>query len=180
MSQGGRLLALSYYGGDDHFGTNLHDALAPFGLVLNKDVVVDGNLPFPHPSGEFVTAHPVPGQAFVADGETVHLPWCASVTVDTKVNPAAQPILVSGGDAKCYRLIYAEDEPGRTLDRKRMRTAAPPVAAIATYRANGGRVAAVGSWQAFTDGTLRLPGCANRQFLDRLLTWLLEGADDKG
>jgi len=168
VAAGGRLLALGYYGGDAHLAANLSDLLQPYGIGIDASAVRDAKLPVPGPEG--VTALAAQDVfTFLGEGERAFLPNCAAL----KVTPPATALLVSQDDAHTLRFTY-KGNTTRVDSVQEAAEGAQIVGAVRRYGRKGGRVAALGSWEALTDRALADGRYANGQLAQRLVAWLLE------
>lgn len=175
VRNGGGLLALSYYGGDPHAQTNLNKVLEEFGITTAADRVMDNDTAS-WTNRLQVTAYAAPGNGLLPEGESLVMPFCCSLALDREKNPAAKPIVQSSENSLTQVL---ETEGGRALTFEPERPGSQVLGAVATY--GMGRVAVLGSWQAFTTVSLTTAGFANRHLLEVLLKWLIkEDADAAG
>jgi hypothetical protein len=168
VRSGGRLLSLSFYGGDPHFATNLNDVLERTGITTMpvRVMVRKGS----GASESEVIGYPSEGNDFLPDGEKVFMSYCCALALDMEKNPSARPILWSSDDSLIQQV---ELRDGRVIDFLPESQGRQPLGAVAEY--GRGRIAVLGSWQAFTNDSMNKKGFANRLLLETVLKWLLKG-----
>ena len=164
LRNGGRLLAFAYRFGDSFTCTNLHDLFGPLGCLVHDDAVIDLTALRATPSLQthFDTpADLLPMGWFRRGVEQVR--WRASATFTLVPGATAQPLVLSPG-GRCIAFDRTQ---------RRISFASRPIAVAGTLAR--GRFVLCGGPHIFETGTYGLLNEAdNRQFLDRILHWLLK------
>ena len=164
LRDGGRLLAFAYRFGDSFTCANLRDLCGPLGCLLHDDAVIDVTA---------LRATPSLQTPFATPADLLPLPWFrrgvdqlrwrATATFTIVPGATAQPIALSPG-GRCIAFDRTQ---------RRISFASRPLAVAGTLAQ--GRFVLFGGPHIFETGTYGLLHEAdNRQFLDRILHWLLQ------
>ncbi|MGD0525019.1 MAG: GldG family protein [Polyangiaceae bacterium] len=196
LLEGGSLLAavgpLDPTAGASATPAGLDDALAPFGIALEDDVVEDlepsVSIPETHGQGFFVSAHPHPvTTTLVAGGPASHPPRVAAFytrSMRAMASPgavAASALLTTSDDAFAKRDVAAAAQGADAPPRSPSDASGPFVIAMASERprasdatAHGPRVVVLGSRYFLAQDNWRQPrplhGAAF--LVDSALSWL--------